>query len=148
MARKILSRLRFDAKMVRNVSSLVGEHMWNLPSKPQSQSVARKFRASLGNDPQMIENLLDLRRADWSGKGQMSDFSLLDRFADTVRAVTNDPIMPNDLAINGHDLMAAGVNGPSIRDFQTAVMPMIWADPELNNRDWLLKMAAKRKGNK
>ena len=49
-----------------------------------------------------------------------------------------DPYLIKDLAVNGKDLMEAGINGKAVGETLQSLLQMVWTDPTRNNRDFLL----------
>ena len=65
----------------------------------------------------------------------------LGRLADAVARVreAGDPLTLQDLAVNGNDLIAAGVRpGPDVGDTLRRLLDEVLADPERNTRDYLI----------
>jgi hypothetical protein len=63
-------------------------------------------------------------------------------YKDGVRIAYRDPIAVADLAIDGDDLVAAGVApGPALGQILTALRDAVLEDPSRNTRDELLALA-------
>jgi tRNA nucleotidyltransferase (CCA-adding enzyme) len=58
-----------------------------------------------------------------------------------VRIAYRDPVEVSDLAINGTDLLAAGITGKRLGDTLRALLQYVLEDPARNTRDALLRRA-------
>jgi hypothetical protein len=58
-----------------------------------------------------------------------------------VRAAFHDPVEIGDLAIDGNDLIAAGIPpGPRIRQILETLLDQVLEDPKRNTREYLLNV--------
>jgi tRNA nucleotidyltransferase (CCA-adding enzyme) len=142
LAREWMTRNRYPTDRIEHVTNLVQKHMFAPFASPKG---ARRFLASVDGDVKTAFDLLSLREADASGKstGEMSDAdvgimntmrSLLQEVVDNQSAVTI-----KDLAINGHDLMEAGIKpGPQMGEILRGLLDKVIEQPELNNKETLL----------
>lgn len=144
LADAFMSRLRYPNARRERVVKLVQNHMFPYF---KSEKGARKFLASLGNDPQMAFDLLLLRESDASGKhgGEPTEFDAsniaLDR--QLLQSVIDNQsvVSVRDLAVNGHDLASLGLKGPEIGKAQKRLLESVIDNPDLNDRDTLMGMA-------
>jgi tRNA nucleotidyltransferase (CCA-adding enzyme) len=140
-----LRRLTYDNDLVRRVCHLVREHAYHEEREP-SPLAARVFLARVGRDA--AEHQLLLRRMDRAATGQPEpEESLLqhDRFEALVRAEWRRPVTRGELAVDGDDLLAAGLGpGPEIGRVLAELLRAVIEDPEENRRERLLARAAGR----
>jgi tRNA nucleotidyltransferase (CCA-adding enzyme) len=140
-----LRRLTYDNDLVRRVCHLVREHAYHEEREP-SPLAARVFLARVGRDA--AEHQLLLRRMDRAATGQPEpEESLLqhDRFEALVRAEWRRPVTRGELAVDGDDLLAAGLEpGPEIGRVLAELLRAVIEDPEENRRERLLARAAGR----
>ncbi|GAB4318062.1 MAG: CCA tRNA nucleotidyltransferase [Candidatus Zixiibacteriota bacterium] len=139
-ARHVLRRLRYANDFVNDVSALVERHMF---ATELSDKGVRRLIRKVG--PDLIHDLLDLRRADTiaQGMGQSNDDvdELERRIDDEINR--KSPFGLKDLAVNGHDLMnELGVSpGPDVGKILDALLEDVLDDPSQNDRDNLLRRA-------
>ncbi|MCL6588469.1 MAG: HD domain-containing protein [Firmicutes bacterium] len=141
----ILKRLRYPGKTVATVSALVRWHMFGLPPEA-SDGAVRRFIAKVG--PELIPDLLELRRADIVATGRIDRQTpemwraLSARFNDLL--ASTPPPGQFQLAINGTDLMERFHLNPG--PFIGAILKYLWGqvleDPALNQNEILFKKAA------
>jgi tRNA nucleotidyltransferase (CCA-adding enzyme) len=145
IALRTLTRLNYPIAITGRVSRLVLEHMVPEANKPTAVK-ARRMRQRM--DDSTISDLLVLRRADMHAKGEFGNTKGLDVLSALIYLNRNSPRSVADLEVNGHDLMALGIEGERIGFTLRALLHDVVAAPGLNRREWLLKMAAKinRKG--
>jgi tRNA nucleotidyltransferase (CCA-adding enzyme) len=142
IARSALERLNYPAAVTDRVERLVANHM--VPTEGGIKA-ARRWRAKVG--PDLVDDLLLHRLADMTAKGEADEghVEYLSTWTDLVRrageekgAVAN----PRDLAINGRDLIAAGIPaGPDMGAILRALMDDVHEDPLRNDPDWLIMRA-------
>jgi tRNA nucleotidyltransferase (CCA-adding enzyme) len=141
IARDALNRLGYPRETVRDVERLVAGHMLQPTSKVKK---IRALRREYGDD--MLEDLFSHRLADFSGKGEEHGDDVLDRLI-RMRSVAReskgrgDPVQVKDLQINGNDLLRLGYQGRSIGSVLNDLLGQVMGQPELNEREWLLKQA-------
>lgn len=137
---KVLKRMRYDNHTVQDVSVLVAEHMSRFP-RVRNSSLKMLFNR-LGEHN--LIDLFDLQRADIMGAAPPFDFSLLDMMQEEIEQILNEnpPIRVKDLAVNGHDLKAIGVEpGPEMGKILNFLLSIVLDDPAKNKRYILLDIA-------
>jgi tRNA nucleotidyltransferase (CCA-adding enzyme) len=143
IAADALRRLTYDNDLVRRVSHLVREHAYHEERDP-SPLAARVFLARVGRDA--AEHQLLLRRIDRAATGRPEPRESLqqhDRFEALVRAEWRRPLTRGELAVDGDDLLAAGLEpGPEIGRVLGELMRAVIEDPDENRRERLLERAA------
>lgn len=102
VARKVMKRLRYSNELISDVSTLVERHMFTTGVTDKG---LRRLIRRVG--PELIFDLLELRRADVLGQGMGGHTEDVDQFEADIRAELErkPPFGPSDLALNGHDLM-------------------------------------------
>jgi tRNA nucleotidyltransferase (CCA-adding enzyme) len=138
-----MKRLRYPNDRMKRVTTLCANHMFPYF---KTEKGARKFLAALDGDFKLAEDLLTLREADASGKRDGSinerDRKAIDRARELLAAAkeNNTAVTVKDLAVNGHDLMQFGLKGPQIGQAQKKLLEVIIDNPELNERESLLRL--------
>jgi len=143
LAKKILRRLKFTNNIINKVSHLILHHMFNY-NNSWSAAAVRRFikRVGLTN----INDLFALRMADQIGMGnnKIVSKSLL-TFAERIENIRNisNAYSVKDIQVNGYDIMkelsiSTGVQVGKILNY---LLECVLDDPELNNRQSLLKIA-------
>jgi tRNA nucleotidyltransferase (CCA-adding enzyme) len=147
MAQKLLSRLRFPNNRVNRITTLIKHHMW---APFTTERGARKFLHRVGENN--ADDLMTIRWADQGGKSaypgtppkaNSADINL-EAQQNLLNHVRNQgqPTTQASLAINGNDLIQAGVpQGPQIGRVLQALTDAVVENPQLNNRDQLLTLA-------
>lgn len=144
ISRKILNRLRFDNKTIKETLKLIREHM-NVLDNPNNSNIKRLI-TRVGLDS--IENLYSLQEADILS---LKDPSVATHKIVKMREVTNniliakEPLSLKDLAITGNDLIneLELSKGKIIGDVLKKLFNIILDYPDLNNKKDLLKEAKK-----
>jgi DNA-directed RNA polymerase subunit RPC12/RpoP len=141
MAENRLSHMKYATSRKKRIGELIRHHMFAAFSSPKG---ARKFLNRVGDH---ADDLMILRHADMYGKGtdeaqnektQVDDMRTLVQQARQAPA----PTALSGLAINGRDLMQAGVpQGPMIGQILNQLMEQVIENPELNSREALLGLA-------
>jgi tRNA nucleotidyltransferase (CCA-adding enzyme) len=136
-----LRELKYPAKTIERVRSLVNHHMY--PDFSSARG-ARRFVNRVGEH---ADDLMTLREADRNGKGT-DDYQNTKTPVEVQRGLVEElrqkqePTKMSDLAINGNDLMDIGyVPGPLLGKKLQELTQLVVEDPSLNNRETLLEMA-------
>jgi len=145
MAAKILTRLKCTTTGVdiALVSKLIENHMFETKSFFSDKAI-RRFISKVGKGD--VLKLIDLRIADNRG-GKNPDkiggvLKLKKRIIEEINK--KPPFGVNDLAIDGHDIMAMGVpEGPNVGKILKQLVEMVLDDPLLNTREQLIAIAEK-----
>jgi tRNA nucleotidyltransferase (CCA-adding enzyme) len=148
MAARLLQRLHYPSNRAKRIVDLIKHHMFDyLSGSKQARKLLRELHdeGDPSYGPRMAQDLHLLREADAAGKrnGQVSiaDQRMLDR----SKSLINDAIESSeafsirDLAVNGHDLMDAGVPpGPELGQILQRMLDLVVDHPELNDKTYLL----------
>jgi poly(A) polymerase/tRNA nucleotidyltransferase (CCA-adding enzyme) len=145
IVKKILERLRYPKNIVKKVSHLVRHHMFYLEIDKVTDSAVRRLIRRVGKEN--LEDLFKLRYADRIGSGVPKAEPYRLRYLKyLIEKVQIEPVTPQMLKINGHQIMALGVpQGPKVGWILKALLEEVIDDPSKNNEDHLLKRAAELK---
>lgn len=147
MTEAILMRLKLPLAVIKEVTHLVANHMFNYQEE-WSDAAVRRLVARVGEEK--IDDLISLRRADQIGMCRENAAVFpegLAEFAARVRSVlrAGRALTVRQLAVNGNDLIAALriPAGPRIGIILNELLQAVLDDPGLNEKDRLLDMAAR-----
>ena len=136
----ILRRLKAPTAFREQVVLLIEQHM--TPLMPERKLLRRRL-SSLGSS--MLHRLLTLQAADWGGKGtdeirENGDFSEIRRILEEIE-LEEACLSLKNLAVNGHDLIAAGFTGPAIGKTLNQLLSLVLDEQLPNEKDALLQAA-------
>ena len=150
ITRSVMTRLKFSNEMIDNVCHLVREHMFHYEP---SWSAAAVRRFIIRAKPECLEDLYDLRLADMFG---MHNEKVEIRYSESVRLLLelkdrietelqkNNALTLKSLAVNGRDLMAAGIPaGKELGRILNELLDCVLEDPAMNEKEKLLETAKK-----
>ena len=143
MAQKILQRLRYSNRIIKNVSILVKEHMYQM-EHIQPKAVKRLMNR-LGEEN--LEAFFQLKRADLLGTKAPQDVWKLENLRRVCMEILNRPrlMTVKDLAINGHDLLGLGIpQGKEIGEMLEYLLEHVLDHPDLNEREILIDLAKQK----
>ena len=144
MSEEILRRLKYPNRMIARVTHLVRHHMFNYTPE-WTDAAVRRFISRVGTDA--VSDLISLRAADGEAvRGERIDTRPLGEFARRVeQQMEADRLFSiQDLAVNGHDLMNAGIpRGPMLGVVLEALLETVLDDPAQNTKEQLLEIARK-----
>lgn len=140
MARNILQRLTLSPAFARDVVTLVELHDNQIP--PTSKNVKHMLHA-LDDNVSLFEALVHLKRADALAHSErgIARVKVADDLASTLEAVIreNDAFSVRQLAIDGHDMMEAGIpSGPEVGKALECALNGVIDEHVANERDALL----------
>lgn len=141
---KILKNLRFDNKTVDIVTRLVKYHEYK---RAKGEIEIRKNISAIGKD--IYPLLIELYFADLSGKSEYAIEKVrpnLEYLKRTYEKIIRDkdPLSLKDLKVKGSDLIDIGVSpGKSIGRILDMLLNMVLENPDLNDRESLLKFVKK-----
>lgn len=141
LADAILRRLKAPTTLREQVVTLVKLHMVQIP--PEYKAV-RRWMSRLQSTHIDIEHLLCLQFADMGSKGTGTphDTTHLQQIGHLAHDIRNEfaCISLRDLAVNGHDLMALGYNGPEIGRTLQYLLDQVLDEQVPNEKEALLKL--------
>ncbi|MFW5811727.1 MAG: CCA tRNA nucleotidyltransferase [Alkalispirochaetaceae bacterium] len=141
VAERRMEELRFPRKTIAAVSTLVRHHMFSYSSEQGDASI-RRMVSRLGAET--IFRLITLRRADVAGKrGRLVAVPQMDELEDRLKRVLSQDaaLSRKDLAVNGKDLMNAGIpKGPKLGLVLDELLETVLDDPEMNSPEKLLPL--------
>lgn len=146
ICRKILKRLKFDNHTLEKVYRLVKWH--GLKYLPNDISVRRALNR-VGSD--IFEDFIKVQRADISAKNPAVVPKKMKQLAEKEDIYRNiirrgDCFAVKMLAVNGRDLLEAGIpQGPMLGAVLERLVERVIDEPELNDREKLLALAAQVK---
>ena len=142
IARQVLARLRFDADTVETVSELVGIHDRRFEATPKA---VRKFMGQIG--PEQYFRFLEVRAGDIQAQAPELVDSRIEK-VERLRQIGQEVLAEKqcislrDLAVNGHDLIAAGMkSGPEMGRVLSTLLDRVIEDPALNEKNTLLELS-------
>ena len=143
-ARAIMDRLALSHDLVRDVCLLIRYH--DKPLRPERSCLLNMMRLLSGegvDTPRLIDELMDLKRADTLGKAPSCFY-----YVETIEEMRSlahglleagEPYTLKMLAINGGDLIRAGVKpGPELGQLLNAALDAVIEDNVPNEREALL----------
>jgi tRNA nucleotidyltransferase (CCA-adding enzyme) len=145
LARAALRRLRFPVDTIERVARLVRLHMFGGFDSPRG---ARRFLRRAGSNA-VARDLLLLREADKVGRPEA--LAKLGRMHELVERelAAAAAFSLADLAVDGSDLLAAGVpQGPEVGHVLRKLLDRVVDEPELNERETLLGLVRELTGQR
>ncbi|NLM41539.1 MAG: HD domain-containing protein [Firmicutes bacterium] len=147
LAEQLLRRLRASTELIAKVSALITHHMFDL--HPHSSDRAwRRFLGRVGVEA--TRDLIKLRQADMAGMNASPRQILA--YGQAMEARLND-ILTQDSALSLKDLRIDGRQlmqeldlqpGPLVGQLLHYLLEQVWEDPELNQRETLVRLAAEQ----
>lgn len=136
----ILRRLKAPTALREQVVALIDLHMTKL--EPEKKQV-RRWLSRLG--PETLDTLLALQEADMGSKGTgiPEESAQFPRLRAMVRELQAESacLSLKDLAVNGNDLMALGLEGPEIGRCLRRLLSQVLEERLPNTREALLEEA-------
>lgn len=139
MAEEVLLRLKAPTALRKQVVFLISNHMGNLQA---DKCLLRRRVGQCGDE--MLRMLLDLMEADFCSKGVEEEKPPFDEIRSILDEIQQEDacLTVKNLAVNGHDLMALGVQpGPHIGECMTFLLNLVQDEIIPNNKDELLSAA-------
>ncbi len=138
MADQVLKRLKAPTSLRQQAVMLIEKHMTRL--EPEKKLLRRRI-SQLGWET--VEALLSLQEADMGSKGtgigpEMAQFSQIRSLLAEIRQ-EDACLSLKDLAVNGHDLMALGIQGKAIGKTLDALLELVMDETLPNTRQMLLE---------
>ena len=142
IARDIMKRLRFDRETINKVCKLIYYHDYRPEPDPKA---VRKAVYLIG--PELFPLYIKVQWADNCGKSLYKRKEKQERVSRVARVyeqvMAEKPCLSRkELAINGEDLRELGIRGRETGDILESALLMVLDEPEMNNREVLLKYAS------
>lgn len=139
MADEILKRLRFDSRSISYIHDLIWEHDNRIPADMHS---VKRFISKY--DFQFMLDYLEVRRGDTYAQ---SDYRRAEKLAEldeiarlTIELADQDTCLKiSDLAVNGNDLIALGLDGRNIGIWLKKLLELVIEDKIKNDKTALLE---------
>lgn len=144
-AADILRDLKMDCDTMDRVKILVSR--WRTPIAAEKPAIRRVMNQIPGD---LFDSLLCFQEvfAGEVGEGYGETLETVKALAEEIRG-SGDPVNLKDLAVDGRDLMAAGMKpGPALGKTLNALMEQVLERPECNERAYLLRAAGLENGIK
>ena len=144
-AADILRDLKMDCDTMDRVKILVSR--WRTPIAAEKPAIRRVMNQIPG---ELFDSLLCFQKvfAGEVGEGYGETLKMVKALAEEIREA-GDPVNLKELAVDGRDLMAAGMNpGPALGKTLNALMEQVLERPECNERAYLLRAAGLKNGIK
>ena len=137
MADQVLRRLKAPNHLREEAVLLIEKHMTKFPPE---KKVLRRHLSKLGSPT--MDRLLSLQEADMGSKGtgtqqEMAQFAQLRTLLKEIEA-EDSCLSLKDLALNGHDLMALGIQGKAIGQTLTHLLDQVLDEKLPNKKQALL----------
>ncbi|MDD3225575.1 MAG: CCA tRNA nucleotidyltransferase [Clostridium sp.] len=146
IAKKILTRLKYDNNTIKIVCILVKEHM--VVANQMKDPALKRFMARVGT--QNLPELYNLLSADLKGHKPPYDFSRITRLKKSIQNIIDkkEPFSLKQLAVNGNDLINIGYKkDPSLGNELKELLDIVIKNPALNTKSSLLKIALDKLNN-
>ena len=144
MAAQILKRLRYDNHTIELVSRLVKWH--DVPVEPEKKAV-RRAASRMGKE--LFPLILEVKAADLAAQSsyrRSEKQEWLEELRRLYEQIEREGccLSIKDLAVNGRDLMAAGMEpGPGLGRTLQSFLEIVLEEPEKNTKEYLLSLLAK-----
>lgn len=145
IAEKLMTRLKFSNAEIEYVTHLIENHMFHY-TQDWSDAAVRRFMVRVGLE--YMDDLIDLRLSDMYGKYNQdvrihdsASCALLIQLQDRIKELAQKDcaLSLRDLAVNGKDLIAAGIQpGKQLGIILNDLFETVLDDPEMNDKERLL----------
>lgn len=147
MARVILRRLKLDNDTVARVTQLI---RWHDDNPPLTERNVRRavYRVGSAQYPAIfaVKRADILAQSDYQREGKLSYVDAYETLYTQILE-KNQCLSIRDLAVNGADLLAAGVpQGRQIGEYLDQLLQLVLEQPKLNTREYLLEVVRKQIG--
>ncbi len=143
-AKKILKRLKFSNKDIKKIVKLVRYHLFYYNVGEVGESSVRRLVRNVGKEN--IDDLIKVRKADRIGSGvPKAEPYKLRHLQYVIEKVSRDPISTEMLKIDGNEVMEIlDIDpGPAIGNILTVLLGKVLADPDRNNKQFLVREVKK-----
>lgn len=146
MTKDIMKKLTFDNETTDVVKRLVTWHDCRIePSKKAVRRAASKIGSDIMKMTFLVQYADILAQNPALLSGKLESLQKITALYDEIEKA-KQPLSIKDLAINGKDLIQAGVKpGPAMGDILQSLLEMVLEEPEKNTREVLLEEVHKSK---
>ena len=140
IVKEVLTRLKAPKKTIEQVSALTLLHMYDLDCKMREN----KLRRFLVNHHEILDELLLLKQADFSAcKDNLSVAPTVQKWRALYEKMQEEhvPFTLKQLAINGNDLLALGIEPKRIATLLQKLLDHTAVHPQDNKKERLLRIA-------
>jgi len=145
IAEKILKRLKFSNEDIKQITNLIGNHMFEYTCAWSDAAVRRFIRRVGGTEN--IDDLFALREADAKAMEHEAGWEYLNELRKRIDKVIaeENALAVSDLKVSGNDVMKVLKikPGPKVGQTLKALLEKVLDDPKLNDRETLLKLIKK-----
>ena len=146
MADAVLRRLKAPTVLRAQAVLLIEKHMTRL--EPDKKKL-RRWLSRMGWDT--VRSILDLQKADMGSKGtgKTEDMEQFKELSVLLEEISREEscLTLRDLAVNGHDLMALGIQGPSLGNTLNLLLNQVLEEQLPNEKEMLLDFVRSHGGN-
>ncbi|PYG85869.1 tRNA nucleotidyltransferase (CCA-adding enzyme) [Ruminiclostridium sufflavum DSM 19573] len=147
IAGNILNRLRFDKDSIKKIVRLIVYHDTDISD---NEKAIRKLIGKVGEASFL--DLTEVQRADAMGQNREyleKRLLQLENIVNIYNKIMGDKhcLSKKDMAVNGHDLMAIGMEpGKELNNMLNYLLDCVLDSPELNNKQKLTEIAKNKMG--
>lgn len=135
-AEKILKRMRFSAKEIKEITTLIENHRDSYHNEYEVKCMMNKIGA------ESYKKLISVKRADDGSKGYFfrKDCDMIDFAERTYEKIieNNECYRISDLAINGNDILKLGFSGKKIGEIMHLLLDKVMRNQLENDYDMLV----------
>ena len=148
IAEAFLKEYRFTNKDIRNIVDLIQNHdmlgtLWE--SRKPDKKIRRFLLEHHDKDDQFFLNFIKVKRADYLAHNLRHEMAplgkaYLDHIEETIRKYVGPERLPRqikELAIDGHDILAEGVQPKHVKAIQLRLLRIVLDKPEQNTKEAL-----------
>lgn len=146
MAKASMKNLHYDNKTIERTCKLIYYHDYYV--KP-TRKILRRFLAKFDNDTDFAIQALMVQMADDQAKNMEKAKEKIDILQESIMLLKEmekdqDQVSIKNLSVNGHDMMALGLQGKQIKDMLHYLYDIVLDDPQQNEKTYLLDIAKKK----
>lgn len=150
IAETALRALTYDNKTIRHVCAIILLHDERL--KPQ-EAALRRFLLKTDFDYQLAYDVLQVQICDNLAKNTKKTKAEIDGIKRSVQMIeemeqNSFSLTLKELAVNGNDLKALGLQGKQIRDMLAFLLDHVIEQPKDNEKNILIQLALQRQAKK
>lgn len=145
LVKTVLSRLKFDNRTIKETVFLTRFHMLDMDLKLRTN----KLRKFIVENFSMIEKLLKLKQADYSGsKDDLSVCPTVIKWQEEIKKMQSDgvPFSVKELEITAKKIKELGYSEKNIGRVLTWLLNQSIVNPKINQKSTLLALCLKYKG--